>query len=447
MEIICISAGMLMPKKGNETFRKQQRYLNYGLLSLASLLRENSSVFHGDFSDPLEFLDGLSSHLSDCKTVLLSIPSFYALPWTIQFVSGLCDRFPNIELHIGGRWVVDGNIAWLQQRFPPGVIFHEGLGESTLQRIIPSSLSKNDGTVSRMSRLDYSRLHRAEAFNPSIEVSRGCGMGCQFCQEASIPLTALKDPADVLLECKEAEGIYGYNPNFYFEASLFAPGQKWIDDLASLRSKSSSPIKWRTETRADAVPAKRMPSLYSAGLRYLDIGLESADPGQLLAMKKTRNPERYLDRAREALEACSNVGIKCKVNILLYPGETRESIERTVAWLSSAKDYISGVSAYPVLLFGLGQQKSHLQKIYRDQGANGFQDIGVEGIEGVDLSPEMTHYDAQQEALDLSRMFMDKQQYFDLKSFSYFDPRYSYDQFCKDIECVPAFHLPFRETG
>ena len=73
MEIICISAGMLMPKKGNETFRKQQRYLNYGLLSLASLLRENSSVFHGDFSDPLEFLDGLSSHLGQQKTHLQKI--------------------------------------------------------------------------------------------------------------------------------------------------------------------------------------------------------------------------------------------------------------------------------------------------------------------------------------------------------------------------------------
>lgn len=442
MRVVCVSAGMTAPKKGSETYRRKQKYLNYGLLSLASMVEERSLVFHGGFEDPEVFLEGLSGHLSDCRSVLLSIPSFYALHWAIDFSHALSRKHPGIVQHIGGRWVVDFNSGYLRDKFPENAHLHEGLGEERLQMILPDGIGCAEGT--RMSSLDYSRLQDVSGFNPSIEVSRGCGMGCRFCQEAGVPLSKLKDPADIIRECERTANVYGYNPNFYFEASFFAPGQRWIDRMAEERSQSPLQIGWRTETRADAIPAKRLQSLYDAGLRYLDIGLESADSRQLRAMQKTNNPGLYLDRAAELLEAATKVGVKCKVNILLYPGESSESIENTISWLNPIKDFIYGISAYPVLLFGLGEARKSLRAQYLSQGAVGFQDIGFEGIEGVDISPQMTHVVAQEEALALSRKFMTKREYFDLKSYSYFEPDYTFDAFCEDLGGIPEADLPFR---
>ncbi|MGL5336291.1 MAG: radical SAM protein, partial [Enterovibrio sp.] len=57
-DVFCISAGQLILKKDANVINKKNRYLNYGLLSLASLIKQTGLSpiqLHGNFTDPKEF--------------------------------------------------------------------------------------------------------------------------------------------------------------------------------------------------------------------------------------------------------------------------------------------------------------------------------------------------------------------------------------------------------
>jgi len=79
-----------------------------------------------------------------------------------------------------------------------------------------------------------------------------------------------------------------------------------------------------------------------AGPESFDIGLESASPRQLLAMRKCRDPAQYLGRASDLLRGAHELGIQNKVNIMLYPGEDDDTVRETIDWLERAQALYQG---------------------------------------------------------------------------------------------------------
>ena len=54
--VLMISAGMIQPKKTGNPFSGQHLYLNYGLLGLATILKQKGyspTVIHGNFKSPV----------------------------------------------------------------------------------------------------------------------------------------------------------------------------------------------------------------------------------------------------------------------------------------------------------------------------------------------------------------------------------------------------------
>lgn len=45
--------------------------------------------------------------------------------------------------------------------------------------------------------LDFTLVERFADYQPCVEVSRGCGMGCSFCAEAAVPMTMPRPPNTV----------------------------------------------------------------------------------------------------------------------------------------------------------------------------------------------------------------------------------------------------------
>ena len=85
-KIFFLSAGQLTTKKERNPFNLNQLYLNYGLLSIASLLKSQGLLpiqFHGNFDAPVDFYAKLCEFgFNDNKNpVFISIPSFYAVSW------------------------------------------------------------------------------------------------------------------------------------------------------------------------------------------------------------------------------------------------------------------------------------------------------------------------------------------------------------------------------
>lgn len=444
--VICVAAGQSRARKVQNRLSRRHLYLNYGLLSIATQLRRmglDAIQIQGNFDAPVDTLaacidEGL---LQSRFPLLLSIPSFYAVPWAREFIAETRKIKPDQIFIVGGRWVVADRPERLSESI--GGVDHvvRGLGEWVLPELVERHFGvpfrrgpeMHFGARALPPPLDYALLRNRAQYQPSIEVSRGCGMGCSFCQERSETLLPLKAAADLVSELHDTVQEDGLRPMTpYFEASLFAPNRHWACALAN--AVGANAVQWRAEARVDSVMPDVLKVLAGAGLKVIDLGLESADPVQLVRMSKTKDPAKYLARASALLKAAGESGILAKVNVLLFAGETKDSVARTLEWLEQHRPCIAGVSVGPMMCFGWPEDVRDYVLTLGEYGAVMTDEQPIHGIGQMHLSPEIDFAGALEISQQISRSFMTADQYFALKSFSYLPRSYTYSDFRRDIE-------------
>ncbi|MFV3382388.1 B12-binding domain-containing radical SAM protein [Pseudomonas sp. NY15354] len=446
--VLFVSAGLLQPKKRDHALARRQLYLNYGALGLASLCQRNglqTLLVHGEHEAP----DALAARLhkqgllrADAP-LMLSMTSFYALEWAQLFCRAVKELAPRVRIVLGGRWVTGPDSAWLQGKLPQVDRIVQGLGED----LLPSLLAFEGRWDGRVCGLNHLLVEGHRRYQPSIETSRGCGKGCVFCEERDVPLQKLKAPeliVDELRQLADDYGDHGIHP--YFQSSFFLPNPRWAQTLAEQVQRCDTRILWRCESRVDGIKPDTVKSLAAAGMKVIDLGLESAAPRQILAMNKARDPARYLESASKLLQACASHGIWVKVNVLLYAGETAATLEQTRQWLDEHAQCIKGVSVGPVVVYGPPRHSAGFLAQLQAQGATPVDPASAEycGITQLNLSPELDAAQVERESLAMSRRYMQKQDYLDLKRFSYYPRDYSEQAFEADVAASDAACLPFR---
>lgn len=456
--LICISAGQLQTKKVDNPINRQHRYLNYGLLSLATVLQRagyEPVVIHGHFDSPEQVMAIAERRglVDDSLPVLISLPSFYAVAWAKQFMALCRAKYPLIRFLVGGRWVVDDQPHLLKDMLPDADCIIAGLAEDRVVNLVSQRPDLDKHRLNPESKapfsghaLDYRLLHDRALYQPSIEVSRGCGMGCSFCQERNERLQPLKNPERLVDEISAIllrDSLIEMTP--YLEASMFVPMRDWLHRFRAALDKAGVSLRWRSEGRVDNIRAELIPELANAGLTVLDLGLESASAVQLTRMKKTRSPQSYLAQAASLLEACGRSGVRVKVNLLLFAGETDETLGETVKWLSTRRDLIAGVSVGPVIAYGWPSSAASYIAELADMGAS-LHSIPCHGVHHLNLSEAFPHERAVQVSREISRSFMTAEQYYFLKSFSYFGRDYHYADFVRDVAKAPK-DLSFDVSG
>jgi hypothetical protein len=442
--IAMVSSGLFAPKKQDIRPARMHRYLNYGLLGLATILRlsgHKPKVYHANFEKPKALLARivLENGPDLSRQCLMSIPSFMSIPWAKEFAHAFKEAFPNAQLILGGRWVVDGNEAWIRQKIPEIDYIVNGFGELRIGEIVGLKLP----SLSPLPHLDYSLLDMASEFVPSVEISRGCGRGCSFCCERDEKWELLRSPQDAAIGVESIQEHFGFAPlRAYFEASRFDVTEKWASEFRQELVDRSLTISWRCEMRAEGLRRGTMESLAASGLKAIDLGLESASPQQLTLMNKTPSPQRYLELAEKFLVLCNELGVWVKVNVMAYPGETASTLQDTTGWIEERRELIKGISAYPFVLYG---PSSMILPEWADQGCRAVDPDGLvnAGLTHLHLSGALDDESAVAACAELSRRFMTAKDYYDLKSLSYFPREYSFQEFMNDIREIPQDYLSF----
>lgn len=451
--VLFVSAGMLRPKKREHILARRQLYLNYGALTLATLCELNgrsAHLIHGEHEDPVIFAQRLyaEGRLNPCSPLMLSMPSFYALSWTQLFCHTVKQLDRRVRIIIGGRWVTGPDPAWLKEKIPEADAIIEGLGEPLLLSLIDSTynvIAKDIGVPDHG--LNHRLIDNFQRYQPSIETSRGCGMGCSFCEERDIKLTPLRSPARLAELMEKVVSDYGGEEvHPYLQSSFFLPNPRWSEQLAREVERRQLNVQWRCETRVDGMKPNTVASLAAAGMKVIDLGLETASPTQIRAMNKASDADRYLEAASELIRACADNGVWVKTNILLYAGESARTLDETRAWLDNHADALKGVSVGPVVAYGPpAHVKPYLDEVYK-LGATPTDNMSAqrEGITHLHLSPQLSATDAEIESLNLSRRYMKKTDYFDLKGFPYYPREYTKSDFDIDVQASAPSSLPFR---
>lgn len=462
--LLLVSAGMFKPKKADHALARLHMYLNYGLLGLASVLSErgyNVKLAHGRFSPPEDFVRHIidKQWLRTNYPLFLSIPSSYAIGWSKEFCKLVREQRPDIKIIVGGRWVVGTDGRWIKSLIPQTDLVVYGTAERRVERLLDPGLWPGLSSTSaassptaeqpleRLPDLHYSLMDDFEEFQPSIEISRGCGMGCAFCVEKDVPMSKLESPATVIRRMVTACEEYGQNSiRPYFEASYFRPDNKWAREFEGLYRSAGLRVRWRCESRVDALSPGTLNLLAGAGLRVIDLGLESASFRQLVAMGKTTNPSAYLRRASNFLTECKKAGVWVKVNVLLYAGETYDSIQETVDWLGSHQACVKGVSVGPLVVYRFGAESKYYLNSLAALGALAVDpgSLEREGVAKLHLSREIDYEASEGIAIGIGQQFMSERDYFDLKGFSYLPRTFTYADFLHTLDAVNASNVPFK---
>ena len=447
--IIAISAGHYNTKKTGNRIRDRIRYLNYGLLGLATILKHQGKldivVYQADSYGVKELFDLIEASgtviVADCRCFLLSIPSYYSMSWCVEFCETVSIKYQK-PIIVGGRWVVDNHSGWVKNKLKYIDAIIEGFGERKLAEYfnIPDWEKVPDGRERCFDWIDYTLLYDYKKYQPCIEISRGCGAGCQFCADKYNKRLKNKSVDLVKRELDFLDQIYG-NYSVYFEAPHFVFEKKWVEQLCDMLICRNRPIQWRCTSRVETVPINLLKQMSSAGLKILDIGLESASPRQLIAMNKTMNPKEYLEKADRLLWACAKNNIWVKFNLLLYAGESFETINETIQWLKQRKNLIKDVSVSSLVYYYNMDSLTELERL--GVSIPNGEDISKTGYIDLNLSDSVSRDIARQISIEIPKLIADQRDFYDVKAISYFEPGYTYEEFLKDVLQCDYSNLPF----
>lgn len=161
--------------------------------------------------------------------------------------------------------------------------------------------------------------------------TRGCPYKCAYCQPTLSMLFGRKlrkrSPGPILEELERLSADYGIDA-FMFEDSTFIVDHDWVHGICRELMGSGLKLRWCCNVRADLLTAELLDHMVAAGLRKVNMGVETASQRVLdLIYEKGITVEGV----RRALRLCKERGVFVQGYFMLgTPGETLEEMRETI---------------------------------------------------------------------------------------------------------------------
>jgi radical SAM superfamily enzyme YgiQ (UPF0313 family) len=164
----------------------------------------------------------------------------------------------------------------------------------------------------------------------------GCPYDCIFCAQRSIHGRKIRErSAENIIEeisCLFARGFR----KFAFVQETFLNRKKRIDSFCRLIEESGMQIEWTAEARADQLDYEQLKRMQSAGLRFIQIGVESGDPVLLNKLRKGVD----LDQIIQLWNWCRRLKINTAFYLLVgLPGQDWQSLLRSALFVMDHPPY------------------------------------------------------------------------------------------------------------
>lgn len=191
----------------------------------------------------------------------------------------------------------------------------------------------------------------------SISSSRGCPCRCSYCSVLAFYGLSRgrswrgRSPQSVVAEMRELYDTHGARLFSFIDETVVGPGERGtarLMELAALIRKSKMKVEFFMTMRADQVEPDLLEELKSAGLRKVELGIETMAPGQLRRFGKTTS----VGDNHRALSILGDLGIAAELFMIpLDPHVTEEELRLNLSFYQ--KRFASG-RAYDVTPLSFG---------------------------------------------------------------------------------------------
>jgi hopanoid biosynthesis associated radical SAM protein HpnJ len=244
--------------------------------------------------------------------------------------------------------------------------------------------------------LDITKYNVPFLLNPYLAFysSRGCPALCTFClwpQTISGHAWRTRSAADVAAEYARAWKLFPNLEEIFFDDDTFAWAKKRTIEVC----EELKPVKrtWSCTSRVHT-DYETLKAMRDSGCRLLIVGFESGDPQILKNIKKGATVEQ----AREFMRNCRRLGIAVHGDFIIgLPGETHDSIERTVKFaeeLDCETIQVSIAHSYPGTEFDdfVRENKHILNEDMTDEMGHQLPVIQYPGLSREEIVQAVEHF-------------------------------------------------------
>jgi anaerobic magnesium-protoporphyrin IX monomethyl ester cyclase len=156
---------------------------------------------------------------------------------------------------------------------------------------------------------------------------RGCPYPCSYCTAQTYYGSKLrrKSVERVVLEIETNIARHGVR-DFFFWSDTFTIDKRYV--IALSEAITPLDISWASNSRVDTIDEEMAQVMKRAGCWMISFGIESGDQ----ALLDTAGKGAKVEDAEKAVGAAQQAGMKVAGHFVLgMPGETRESLEKTLA--------------------------------------------------------------------------------------------------------------------
>jgi len=159
--------------------------------------------------------------------------------------------------------------------------------------------------------------------------SRGCPYACNYCPYLVNAKYRTRSPQNIVDEIEylvgryQIRGIAFRDPNLTFD-------QKRASEFADLLLTRNLDVRWGMEARTDRLNPALINVLYRAGLRSIEVGIESSNDETLKENLRKATPKTQQELV---ISHCHKLGIRVIANYTLgLPNDTAEGILDTIRY-------------------------------------------------------------------------------------------------------------------
>lgn len=168
--------------------------------------------------------------------------------------------------------------------------------------------------------------------------SRGCPYTCNYCPYLVNYKWRQRSPKNVLDEIRYLIDRLGMK-SMLFRDPIFTFDRKRTGEICEGILERGYNVKWACETRLDRVDKELLKLMHSAGLRVINVGIESCS--EEVIKKASRKPIE-MEYQEEMIRYCDKIGIRITAFYMFgMPDDTQKSVLETIKYAKKLNTYVA----------------------------------------------------------------------------------------------------------